>query len=134
MTKPITVPHAAPTAAQLRERRPGLIETITAAENAIAAARTEQEAAFKAFTAEETEDTAKALWLAEQRVRARERRHVELTADLEAHDAATSVTERRELEQRLEDIGAELADNRRANELDAAATKAAVKLVDALLE
>jgi hypothetical protein len=133
MTRPIHTPPAGPTAAELRARRPALVAQIDAANTAIATARTEHESAFTAFAADENEEHSKALWLAEQRIKARERRAVELTAELEAHDGATNVAERSEKEARADAIGVELRDNTVIQELAAESAAAAAVLVQVLL-
>jgi hypothetical protein len=134
MTKPIPTPPAGPTAAELRARRPALLEQVETTKTAIAEARAEYEKSFATFAATESEAAGQALWLAEQRIKTRERKLQEFQQQLEAHDEATKVAERLEFEQRDRDIDAELADNRRMLELDAAATRAAAGLVDALLK
>jgi DNA repair exonuclease SbcCD ATPase subunit len=134
MSKPIPADPPRETAAQLRERRAALLEQIEAATKAIAEARSDYEKAFAAFADVESEDSGKTLWLAEQRTKARERKLQELHQQLEANEGAVKVAERSELEQRDRDIDAELTDNRRAAELDAAAARAAASLVDALLK
>jgi hypothetical protein len=134
MTKPIPAPPPGPTAAELRARRPSLLEQIETATSALADARSGYESAFAAFAAdEENEELGKQLWLSHQRVQVRERRVADLDALLKAHDEAIKVAERLKDEQRDRDIDAERADNRRTLELDAEATRAAAGLVDALL-
>jgi hypothetical protein len=133
MTAPIPNPPAAPTAAELRANRPALIEQLKAVATQLAEAQAAYESDLSASDPND-EKAIQALALSEQRIKVCSRRRAEVEQQLAALESATKVAERAELDERMQDIDAELADNRRAIELAAAAAKAAAHLVDALLE